>query len=417
MNYLGVSEEILQVIYIINENNTVSLTVVNLPEETTEITLPEYFDNMTIQNISGADEINVSGVSVLKKNAPNMPEKTMEVPYTTTKTGDISLNGNWQWEKSDIPLTVEKIVTATAVYTGEDGNDYKNTTVSVAITRLACTHNGETGIRNKKDATCKEEGCTGDTYCKICEDTIQYGEKIPKSTTRTWDNGKVTKESTATEAGEKTYTCSVCQTTKTEPIAATGETENKGDENGNTENKGDENGNTGNKGDENNNTGNQGSENNDTQLPAKGTTVTDKKTNARYKVTASDKNGATVEYVKPLSKTAKTLVVPATVDVNGVTCKVTSIKKGAFKNNTKLTKITIGSNIKTIGADAFYGCKKLKTITVKTTKLTKKSMGSNAFKGIKSNATFKVPKSKLSAYKKVFTSKVGFVKKTMKIKK
>ena len=37
-----------------------------------------------------------------------------------------------------------------------------------------------------------------------------------------WDNGKVTKEATCTEDGEKTYTCTVCNTTKTEVIPATG---------------------------------------------------------------------------------------------------------------------------------------------------------------------------------------------------
>ena len=37
----------------------------------------------------------------------------------------------------------------------------------------------------------------------------------------TWDEGKVTTPATCTEAGVKTFTCKVCQTTKTEPIKAT----------------------------------------------------------------------------------------------------------------------------------------------------------------------------------------------------
>ncbi len=41
-----------------------------------------------------------------------------------------------------------------------------------------------------------------------------------------WDEGKVTKEATCTEAGEKTYTCTECEETKTEPIEATGHTYN-----------------------------------------------------------------------------------------------------------------------------------------------------------------------------------------------
>ena len=56
---------------------------------------------------------------------------------------------------------------------------------------------------------------------------------------------------------------------------------------------------------------------------------------------------------------------------------------------------------------AFNGCKKLKTITVKTTKLTSKKVGKSAFKGTPKNATMKVPKKQLKAYKKFMKSK-GF---------
>ena len=38
----------------------------------------------------------------------------------------------------------------------------------------------------------------------------------------TWDEGKVTKAATCTEAGVKTYTCTVCKETKTEAVAALG---------------------------------------------------------------------------------------------------------------------------------------------------------------------------------------------------
>ena len=76
---------------------------------------------------------------------------------------------------------------------------------------------------------------------------------------------------------------------------------------------------------------------------------------------------------------------------------VTKIGDKAFYKCTKLKKITIPSNVSSIGKQAFYGCGKLKTITIKTTKLTTKKVGSNAFKGIYSKATIKVPKKKLSA--------------------
>ena len=48
---------------------------------------------------------------------------------------------------------------------------------------------------------------------------------------------------------------------------------------------------------------------------------------------------------------------------------------------------------------------KLKTVTIKTTKLTEKNVGANAFKGVYSTATFKCPAKKLKTYKKLIKAK------------
>lgn len=147
-------------------------------------------------------------------------------------------------------------------------------------------------------------------------------------------------------------------------------------------------------------------------VPAKNKTY--KSGKYEYKVTKSAAKGGTVELKAPLKKTMKTVSVPSTVKINGYTFKVTSIGKNAFKSNKKLTKATIGANVAKIGANAFSGCKKLKTITVKTKKLKAKSVGKNAFKNIHKKAVIKVPKAKKKAYMKVFKGKGQ--KKTVKIK-
>ena len=158
-----------------------------------------------------------------------------------------------------------------------------------------------------------------------------------------------------------------------------------------------------------------------------------------------------VEYKEPANKKAKTVSIPATVKIDGVTYKVTKVDDNAFKNNKTVTKVTVGSNIKTIGknafsgatklktvsigknvteiganafkgcssltsvtlpskatkigANAFNGCKKLKTIKITSTKLSSKTVAKNAFKGLTKATTIKVPKEKLSAYKKLFKQK------------
>ena len=171
----------------------------------------------------------------------------------------------------------------------------------------------------------------------------------------------------------------------------------------------------------------------------------------KYVITENENGEKTVEY-RSENTSEENPVIPDTVETVGNTYKVTSIAKGAFKNNKKIKTVTIGSNIETIGAEAFsgcsnlqtvifkgnnikvigakafykctkikkivipssvnkigkqafFGCKNLKSITVKTSKLNKKNVGAKAFKGTHKKATFKVPKKKLAAYKKLLKSK------------
>ena len=122
-----------------------------------------------------------------------------------------------------------------------------------------------TKVINKKDATCTEDGYTGDTVCAICGKEITKGETIqakghtevidarveptctePGKTEgkhcsvcneilveqteipakgHSWNGGEITTSPTCENAGVKTYTCAVCHETKTETITATGHTE------------------------------------------------------------------------------------------------------------------------------------------------------------------------------------------------
>ena len=176
----------------------------------------------------------------------------------------------------------------------------------------------------------------------------------------------------------------------------------------------------------------------------------DKKTGITISVNGNGKKEAVL--VKVDSKHAKgTVKVPDTLKAKGKTYKLTAIGKNAFKNQKQLKKVVIGKNIKRIdegafygcerlqsvtggknitaignkafykckkllkitipskvnkiGKSAFYGCKSLKSITVQSKKLTKKNVGSKAFQGIHPKAVIKVPKSRLSAYKKLLKSK------------
>ena len=88
--------------------------------------------------------------------------------------------------------------------------------------KVSATGHQHTEIRNKKEATCKEEGYSGDTWCKDCGKKILSDQTIAKTENHSWDAGKVTTKATCTEEGEKTFTCSICGDEKTEKISATG---------------------------------------------------------------------------------------------------------------------------------------------------------------------------------------------------
>lgn len=117
-----------------------------------------------------------------------------------------------------------------------------------------------------------------------------------------------------------------------------------------------------------------------------------------YKVTACSDKVKTVTFTGS-KKQLKSITIPATVTYQNMKFNVTEISKNAFKNQKKLTKVTIGKNVTKIGANAFYGAKNLSKITIKSKNL--KKIGKNAFKKIKKSATFKVPKGKAKAYKKL----------------
>lgn len=241
-----------------------------------------------------------------------------------------------------------------------------------------------------------------------------------------------------------------------------------GTESGSTTGNSGDNGQGGTTGGSSDNGGNADNSGSDDKTPTVGTTEENTSGTATYKVTdtSTDSKGNTVvevAYVAPTTSEKKktTITVPATVTLaDGTVAEVTEIAANAFKNNKKVTKVTVGKNVEKIGAGAFLGCtrlktvnigskvtsignntfakctsltrltipatvvsigktafngdKKLKTITIKSRKLTSKSVSKNAFKGISTKTTIEVPKSKKKAYTTLFRKK-GLSKK-VKIK-
>lgn len=216
---------------------------------------------------------------------------------------------------------------------------------------IKATGHLHTEIRNKKDASCTENGYTGDTYCKDCEELLKKGETVD-ALGHQWKETKRV-EPSYTEDGQIIYTCNRCGEQKAETLEKLA-------------------------------------------YPKAGTKYT--VAGCQYKVT---KAGAEVSLIKT-NKKAKRVTIPAVIKVNGVTYKVTSIGAKAFNGNKKLTKITVGTNIKKISNNAFFKCKNLKMVNIKSVLLTKKTANKKAFKGTNKKMVIKVPKKVKKAYVKIF---------------
>jgi len=365
---------------VIKVSDTGVVTIVGAGSATVTVSLSE------TKCYTGAAEQTITVTVNKAPKPPKMPGSIMHPAHSKNKVGDVELPQGWAWADSDKEITLEdgKAVTATANYVGSDAGNYKNESVEITLTRSECDH-PKTELKNAKPATCKETGYTGDTYCVKCEELVVSGTEIPlgkhqggkatcthqavctvcgasygdlDSSNHTFGEWKVVVAATTTEAGKKERSC-VCgyketadipkldvQTPGTPSTPAPGTPSTPAPETPST----------------------PAPETPAVKTPKKGDIVTDDKKTGSYIITSSEKKE--VAYKAPANKNAKTITIPATIKVKGVTYKVTKIADNSFKNNNKITKITIGENIVSIGKNAFYGCKKLRTITIRSKKLT-----------------------------------------------
>ncbi len=94
-------------------------------------------------------------------------------------------------------------------------NNFKN----IEFVALSSCPNGHTEVIDKAVApTCTKAGLTQGSHCSVCG-TVIKAQTTVNATGHKYDSGKVTKAATCTATGVKTYTCTVCNATKTETIA------------------------------------------------------------------------------------------------------------------------------------------------------------------------------------------------------
>ena len=277
---------------------------------------------------------------------------------------------------NDGAITTEPTCTDEGVKTFTCNACGKTRTEAVA----ALGHNYSSDWTIDTAAACETVGSKSH-HCTRCDSKKDITE-IPAPGKHTWNNGVITKPATIAEEGVKTYTCTVCGVTRTETIAklpmptvtpVPTATPTPAITSAPTVTP--------------------------TPSVSVGTKITDKKTGNIYKVTSSRSSSQTVAFIGNKVKTS--VIIPTTIKIKGATYKVTEISTNAFKNNRKLKKVVIGQNIVRIGKNSFYGCKKLTSITIKSSRLTLKNIGKNAFKNTSPKATVKVPKKQKVLYNQI----------------
>jgi uncharacterized repeat protein (TIGR01451 family) len=143
-----------------------------------------------------------NAVAATCKEAGYTGDKVCTVCGTTVETGKTI-------EKTAHSYTSEVTTEATCKEAGVKtftcsvcGDTYTETIEKIA-------HTPE--VVDAKDATCYEEGYTGDTVCSVCGEELEKGEAIEKiaHTKADGDEGTITTLATAKESGVKTFVCAV----------------------------------------------------------------------------------------------------------------------------------------------------------------------------------------------------------------
>ena len=117
---------------------------------------------------------------------------------------------------------------ATCTKEGEEKRTCKRDGCNETETRKIDATGHTEVIDAAKAPTCTETGLTEGKHCSVCNEVLVAQTVIPAKG-HSWNEGEVTTQPTCKDKGVKTFTCTVCHTTKTEEVPAKGHSWNKGE--------------------------------------------------------------------------------------------------------------------------------------------------------------------------------------------
>ncbi len=120
-----------------------------------------------------------------------------------------------------------------------------------------------------------------------------------------------------------------------------------------------------------------------------------------YQITSVQSGKRSVTLKGTTSRTITSVKIPARIVWKGQYYKVTAISSGALARCSRLKKVTIGSQVNRIGRKAFYRCRHLNRLVIRSRKLTQKKTGAKAFTTGCQKGHVSVPKERSSQYRKL----------------
>ncbi len=136
-----------------------------------------------------------------------------------------------------------------------------------------------------------------------------------------------------------------------------------------------------------------------------------KKGNFLYKVNSANAQNPSVKLIGLENAEVTNVVIPETVSIGGVRYQVTAISVKALNGNEKVQSLVINKYVKSISAKAFFNCKKLKKVKIKSKSMTK--INNKAFANIHEKAVFYTYESQKSKFKAMLKN-AGVKKPTIK---